>query len=108
MRKGTKEYFDDKHFPMGFRRSGDFTIKEAKLLTEYGLTLSQLSTGIISATSEHESHFIKVLSGESTPQSEVEKVWLKYLKVTSPKAFVSIYGQYKPDVEIDSVNGEVS
>lgn len=105
MRKGSRDYFDDKHFPMGFRRSGDFTISEAKLLTEYGLTLKHLTSGAISAESEQEQHFIKVISGNVDPKSDIEKVWLKYLKVTSPKVHVSIYGHSKP--EIDTVNGEI-
>lgn len=28
----TNRYFDNKHYPRGFSRHGDFTIKEAQLL----------------------------------------------------------------------------
>ena len=107
MRKGQSEFFDDKHFPMGFRRSGDFTIPEAKLLTEYGVTLKQLANGSLAAESEQEHQFIKVVAGESEPQSQIEKVWIKYLKVTSPKAYVSIYGSSKPIVEHESIGDEL-
>lgn len=102
MQKGSREYFDDKHFPMGFRRSGDFTIPEAKLLAEYGVTLKQLSDGKLSPNSEQEQQFMLVLAGSALPQSPIEKVWLKYLKVTSPKAYVSIYGNSKPEVDNDA------
>ena len=106
MRKSNHDYFDDKHFPMGFRRSGDFTINEAKLLTEYGLTLKQLSSGCIDAESEQEQHFIKVISGEAGPINAIEDVWLKYLKVISPKRYVNIYGHFKHDEDINAVNSE--
>lgn len=101
MRKGNRDYFDDKHFPMGFRRSGDFTIPEAKLLTEYGDTLKQLAEGSLIAESELEQQFINVVSGSAKAESAIEKVWLKYLKATSPKAYVSIYGHSKPEVDIE-------
>ncbi|STJ14387.1 protein YifE [Escherichia coli] len=29
----TNRYFDNKHYPRGFSRHGDFTIKEAQLLS---------------------------------------------------------------------------
>lgn len=35
----TNRYFDNKHYPRGFSRHGDFTIKEAQLLERHGLCL---------------------------------------------------------------------
>lgn len=102
VRKGTIAYYDDKHFPMGFNRSGDFTIPEAKLLTEYGFTLKQLSEGKLSAESGSEKQFLQVVTGQIEPQSALEKVWLKYLKVTVPQKYISIYGSAKPEVDSDS------
>lgn len=32
----TNRYFDNKHYPRGFSRHGDFTIKEAQLLERHG------------------------------------------------------------------------
>ena len=101
IRKGSHAYYDDKHFPMGFNRSGDFTIGEAKLLTEYGSTLKQLSDGKLSAESSEEDHFLDVVSGSTEAQTEIEKLWLKYIKVTAPQVFISIYGSAKPKVEDD-------
>ncbi len=31
----TNRYFDNKHYPRGFSRHGDFTIKEAQLLERH-------------------------------------------------------------------------
>lgn len=33
----TNRYFDNKHYPRGFSRHGDFTIKEAQLLERHGM-----------------------------------------------------------------------
>jgi len=107
LRKGNRPFYDDRHFPMGFNRSGDFTIPESKLLTEYGLTLQQLTEGSLPAESEDESHFVQVFSGQAEPLNAIEKVWLKYLKVTSPQAYVSIYGKNKPEVEDGPVDDEL-
>ena len=107
MRRGNSDYFDDKNFPMGFRRSGEFTIPESNLLTEYGMTLKQLTDGSITPESEQEQQFLKVITQQLEPQSPIEKVWIKYLKVTSPKAYVSIYGNAKPEVDIEPVNDEL-
>ena len=35
----TNRYFDNKHYPRGFSRHGDFTIKEAQLLERHGCLL---------------------------------------------------------------------
>ena len=32
----TNRYFDNKYYPRGFSRHGDFTIKEAQLLERHG------------------------------------------------------------------------
>ena len=100
--KGSRPFFDDKHFPQGFNRSGDFTVPEAKLLTEYGSRLKQLSEHQITADNEDESHFLLVLDGKAEAQTPLEKVWLKYITISTPKTFTSIYGAYKPDVDLES------
>ena len=32
----TRRYFDDKNYPRGFSRHGDFTIREAQTLEQFG------------------------------------------------------------------------
>ena len=103
VRKGTNAYYDDKHFPMGFSRSGDFTIPESKLLTDYGFTLKQLSDGRLNAETELEHQFLQVIAGQVEAKSPIEKVWLKYLKVTAPQKYISIYGSAKPEVDNDQI-----
>lgn len=38
----TNRYFDNKHYPRGFSRHGDFTIKEAQLLERHGYAFNEL------------------------------------------------------------------
>ncbi|MFP1461867.1 DUF413 domain-containing protein [Escherichia coli] len=38
----TNRYFDNKHYPRGFSRHGDFTIKEAQLLERHGSAFNEL------------------------------------------------------------------
>ncbi|VDR30598.1 Uncharacterized protein conserved in bacteria [Raoultella terrigena] len=36
----TNRFFDNKNYPRGFSRHGDFTIKEAQLLEQHGYALT--------------------------------------------------------------------
>ena len=38
----TNRFFDNKHYPRGFSRHGDFTIKEAQLLERHGYAFNEL------------------------------------------------------------------
>ncbi|MDX5297477.1 MAG: DUF413 domain-containing protein, partial [Gammaproteobacteria bacterium] len=81
----SKTYFDNKHYPRGFSRSGDFSIKEAELLSRYGVILNELSLGKVEASNDGQRHFVQVIHGEAEPANLLEKVWMKYLdKTTRP------------------------
>lgn len=41
----TNRFFDNKSYPRGFSRHGDFTIKEAQMLERYGYALNELDLG---------------------------------------------------------------
>ena len=41
----TNRYFDNKYYPRGFSRHGDFTIKEAQLLERHGYAFNELDLG---------------------------------------------------------------
>ncbi len=41
----TTNRFDNKHYPRGFSRHGDFTIKEAQLLERFGYAFNELDSG---------------------------------------------------------------
>ena len=86
---------DKKHYPYGFARSGDFSIKEAKILAENGSVIAALVDGKLTPETDQDMRFIAVAHGETEPASPEEKVWLKYQKrINRPKA-ASIYGSKK-------------
>ena len=54
IRTSAKPFIDRVKFPYGFKKSGDFSISEANLLSLYGRTLNALETGELQAESEDE------------------------------------------------------
>ena len=77
----TNRYFDNKHYPRGFSRHGDFTIKEAQLLERHGYAFNELDLG------------------KREPVTEEERVWSKYMtRIKRPKRFHTLSGG-KPQVE---------
>ncbi|ATZ10123.1 MaoP family protein [Erwinia amylovora] len=95
----TNRFFDNKHYPRGFSRHGDFTIKEAQLLEHYGNAFNELDLAKRQPTTEEERLFIEVCRGVREPQTEAEKVWSKYMtRIKRPKRFHTLSGG-KPQME---------
>ncbi|ADP11048.1 MULTISPECIES: DUF413 domain-containing protein [Erwinia] len=95
----TNRFFDNKHYPRGFSRHGDFTIKEAQLLEHYGHAFNELDLAKRQPITEEERLFIEVCRGVREPQTEAEKVWSKYMtRIKRPKRFHTLSGG-KPQME---------
>ncbi|NVJ48923.1 MAG: DUF413 domain-containing protein [Gammaproteobacteria bacterium] len=75
-----RRYFDDKHFPYGFSRSGDFTFEEVKELESKGVLFRALSAGLVEDVDESDQHFLSVMAGKTPATTLAEKAWLKYLQ----------------------------
>ncbi|HBK4794566.1 TPA: DUF413 domain-containing protein [Serratia marcescens] len=89
----TNRFFDNKHYPRGFSRHGDFTIKEAQLLERFGYAFNELDSGKRQPVTEEEQLFVAVCRGERQAATEQEKVWAKYLARTRrPKKFHTLSG----------------
>lgn len=93
--KAAKKFYDDKNYPRGFARSGDFTTAESALLEKHGIALKALSDGVQPAANDEERRFVAVVNGEVEAQSTIEKVWVKYLKRTTSKKFYTLFGKSK-------------
>ena len=92
IRVPAKQFIDRQHFPYGFRKSGDFSIPEADVLSAYGKTLAGLESGELSPENAEEQHFIAVLKGEQQASSLLEKAWLKYIKLArNRKQFYTLH-----------------
>ena len=97
-----KPFNDYKNYPYGFSRSGDFSIRESKLLQEKGCLLQALWEGKLTPSTEEEHLFIAMLHGEREPQTAEEKLWVKYLKRIN-RPHIGALNSGKPDsVEDDS------
>lgn len=81
IRYGERRFFDNKAFPRGFGKSGNFTLAEDDILSVYGQTLLALELGDISPANAEEKHFLKVLRNPGKAKSKIEQTWLKYIKL---------------------------
>lgn len=79
----TRRYFDDKNYPRGFARHGDYTIRESQTLEQFGQACLALETGERSPVTAEEERFVAVMKGDEIAESIVEKSWLKYRALTS-------------------------
>ncbi|AMG29076.1 DUF413 domain-containing protein [Grimontia hollisae] len=83
-----QKFFDDKHFPKGFARSGYFTIKEAQLLESCGRTMKALFDGTMVPQDEEQQKFVDEVKGRRAAESSYALCWLKYLKEINHKHVV--------------------
>lgn len=97
----TREYFDDLNFPYGFRKSGDFIIPEANMLSAIGLRLSQLDRQQVEPENETEQQFLKVCQGLKEASTPAERLWLKYKSLVSHRHEFHGLNNSKPEVEED-------
>ncbi|CAJ0993624.1 DUF413 domain-containing protein [Pantoea sp. Nvir] len=95
----TNRFFDNKHYPRGFSRHGDFTIKEAQLLERYGFAFNELDSEKREPVTDEECLFLEVCRGLREPQTEAERVWAKYTaRIKCPKRFHTLSGG-KPQMD---------
>ena len=90
-------YYDNEKFPLGFRRSGDFTIAESDILHAYGKTLAALESGQLAAGNPEQKHFVAVCRGEKEVSSALERTWLKYRSLRFRGLPASAFGRSKPE-----------
>ncbi|MGL5390477.1 MAG: DUF413 domain-containing protein [Shewanella sp.] len=107
-----KRFYDDVNFPKGFKRSGDFTSKEAELLELHGYALKNLTEGKVLPCTPDEAQFVDVIKGNRTPSSLLEQIWLKYRKLALGKPFYAVVGTVhlpaaKPESEPEAVFDDV-
>tara|TARA_Y100000296_G_scaffold82373_1_gene111380 strand:+ start:448 stop:804 length:357 start_codon:yes stop_codon:yes gene_type:complete len=107
IRLSAKPFIDRQKFPYGFRKSGDFSITEADILTNYGKTLLGLESGALSPESEDEEHFVKFISGEVEAANNLEKAWAKYVKLArGKKHFYTLHSSASNQSDYDDDHSE--
>jgi len=104
-----RRFFDDKHFPYGFSRSGDFTFDEVKVLESHGVLFRALSAGMVGDANDDDQHFLDVMAGKTPASSLAEKAWLKYLQRCNraPVWLTTRRLADEVDIEFETDDGEV-
>ncbi len=78
-------FVDRKNFPRGIRRSGEFTITEAKILETCGVIMQALFNNERQPQDALEASFLTQVQAGQATDNAYAKVWLKYLKISGPK-----------------------
>lgn len=73
-----RRFFDDKNYPRGFSRHGDYTIKESQALEQYGQAFKALDSGERKPVTAEEKAFVAFCKGERPAETFLEKTWDKY------------------------------
>lgn len=95
----TRRFFDDKNYPRGFSRHGDYTIRESELLEQFGQACLALETEERKPKTAEEKQFVAVMKGEKQPETSLEKVWVKYRNLTSRvKRIYTLSGDVSADL----------
>ncbi|WP_448551592.1 DUF413 domain-containing protein [Thalassotalea montiporae] len=105
--KANRKFYDDRNYPRGMGRSGDFTLAEVQILENHGVALKALADGSQTPETELEQRFVEVCQGKLAPENKVEKAWLKYQnKVLSPKQFHTLFGRTKVEASDEETTTE--
>ncbi|HIF9334006.1 TPA: DUF413 domain-containing protein [Photobacterium damselae] len=83
MRKSIR-FYDDINFPKGFNRKG-FTIKEAAILDNHGLTMKGLLDNSLIPDSKEEYLFLQGVKNKDASISFFVHCWLKYIDLITKK-----------------------
>lgn len=97
----SRRFFDDKNYPRGFSRHGDYTIRESQLLEQFGQACLALESGERKASTAEEKQFVSVVKGKKEAETQLEKVWLKYRTLTSKsKRIYTLSGDVSSDLSV--------
>lgn len=101
IRVGARSFSDPKRFPYGFKKSGDFAISEAQILSTYGDTLINLEIGSLLPRTPEEKHFVKCAKGLADVETRIERVWMKYAKLARSKQHFYTMNSSKSEKNIE-------
>ena len=89
----TRRFFDDKNYPRGFSRHGDYTIRESQTLERYGQAFKALDLGEREPVTEEEKAFVAFCRGERPAETFFEKTWNKYRsRISTTKRVYTLSG----------------
>ncbi|OOS00941.1 hypothetical protein B0186_05400 [Canicola haemoglobinophilus] len=102
----TRRFFDDKNYPRGFSRHGDYTIRESQTLEQYGQAFKALDLGEREPVTEEEKAFVAFCRGEHPAETYFEKTWHKYRsRISTNKRVYTLSGVVGAD-NLDDFSAE--
>lgn len=102
----TRRFFDDKNYPRGFARHGDYTIRESQALENHGLAFLELDKGTRQPVTEEEQQFVAFCRGERPAETFFEKTWDKYRsRISRTKRVYTLSGVLAND-SVDDYNAD--
>lgn len=101
-----RRFFDDKNYPRGFSRHGDYTIRESQVLENHGLAFLELENGTRKAKTEEEKQFVAFCKGERPAETLFEKTWDKYRSRINQKRRVYTLSGIAAADNIDDYNAD--
>lgn len=87
----TRRFFDDKNYPRGFSRHGDYTIKESQVLEQYGQAFKALDLGEREPATKEEKDFVAFCRGERAAETFFEKLGINIVLVLTLKNVFTPY-----------------
>lgn len=82
----TRRFFDDKNYPRGFARHGDYTIRESQTLEQYGQAFKALDLGERVPVTEEEKSFRCFLSWRTSSRN----IFLRKLGINTALVFLPV------------------
>ena len=103
----TRRFFDDKNYPRGFSRHGDYTIKESQVLEQYGQAFKALDLGERKPVTKEEKAFVAFCRGERAAETFFEKTWHKYrTHISASKRLYTLSGDVSDAAGGEDYSGE--
>ncbi len=96
-------FYDDRACPMGFSRSGHFTLQQAQIIERYGRQLIALEQGETQPETPEQSHFVEVCQGKMQPETLLEKSWAQYYKLRFNTCAVNPFGKVCANADEDDL-----
>lgn len=89
----TDQFYDDTNFPRGFKKTGDFSIAEAELLTSIGKRLFMLEQDLCTPENQVEEQFVQMCKIKSECQTKIQLLWQKYKYLIRHKQYHCLTGK---------------
>lgn len=83
-----RSFSDPVNYPYGIEKSGDYSVKECKILCSIGNLFAALRKEEVADPAIEDFRLLEVVAEQAEPENDLERVYLKYWKRTHPEGYV--------------------